>query len=121
MDVDAFVQRDSIVTIPKGISDSDAISTAVAVLCGVHCSLPLSLPSSSSSNDNNSTTGNNNNNNNNNNKFKGKKAVVLGGGDYACFIAKALDVLGAQVSLVTTRPMSLKDTPLNPLRGTNGE
>ena len=49
------------------------------------------------------------------------KAVVLGGGDYACYLAKALDVLGADVTLVTTRPMALKDTPLNPLRDANGK
>jgi len=46
--------------------------------------------------------------------------VLLGGGEYACVFANAsyaMDSLGADGSLVTsTRPMSLKDTPLNPLR-----
>lgn len=32
-----YVYKDSIATIPKGISDADAISTASAALCGVHC------------------------------------------------------------------------------------
>ncbi len=50
-----------------------------------------------------------------------KKTVILGGGDYACFTAKALSSMGQDVYLVTTRPMSLKDTPLNPLRGSKGE
>jgi hypothetical protein len=42
--------------------------------------------------------------------------VLLGGGEYACVFANAsyaMDSLGADGSLVTsTRPMSLKDTPL---------
>ena len=50
--------------------------------------------------------------------------VLLGGGEYACVVANAsyaMDSLGADGSLVTsTRPMSLKDTPLNPLRDSNG-
>ena len=46
------------------------------------------------------------------------QTVVLGGGEYACFTANGLSVLGANVNLVTTRPMALKDTPLNPLRDT---
>lgn len=51
-----------------------------------------------------------------------QQTVVLGGGDYACFTARALsDGFGVDVNLVTTRPMSLKDTPLNPLRGSKGE
>jgi len=84
------VYTDSIAVIPNGISIDDAISTASAALCGVHCGL----------------------------SEKGRKTVILGGGDYACFTAKALsDGLGMDVNLVTTRPMSLKDTPLNPLRG----
>ena len=48
------------------------------------------------------------------------RVVVLGGSEYACFVANAMDSLGADVSLVTTRPTSLKDTPLNPLRDSNG-
>jgi hypothetical protein len=102
IDEDVFVQRDSIAKIPSSISDSDAISTATSALAGVRCSLPYKK----------STLDEN---------YKGKKVVVLGGGDFAGFTAKALDCLGAEVSLVTTRPMSLKDTPLNPLRNTNSK
>jgi len=89
-----WVYTDSIATIPKSVNDNDAISTASAALCGAHCGIA-----------------------NNVNVERGDgKVVILGGGDYACFIAKAMAALGVQVNLVTTRPMSLKDTPLNPLR-----
>lgn len=85
------IYKDSITTIPKTISDEDAISTAAAAL-SVRCASGDSHQCDS---------------------------VILGGGDYACFVAKALSCLAKKnrVSLVTTRPMSLKDTVLNPLRG----
>jgi len=112
IDVDIYVKKDSLAVIPKGISDEDAISTASAALAGVYCSLPVDdlIGSSSTSTSTSSSTSN-----------EKKKAVVLGGGDYACFAAKALDALGIQVTMVTTRPMSLKGTPLNPLYQSNGE
>eukprot|EP00979_Chaetoceros_neogracilis_P008515 scaffold1895_cov222-Chaetoceros_neogracile.AAC.6 len=102
IDDDVYIKNDSLAIIPKGISDEDAIYTASASLAGIYCSLPvddLVAPS----------------------HVDKKKAVVLGGGDYACFVAKALDSLGIDVTMVTTRPMSLKDTPLNPLYQSNGE
>ncbi len=105
MEEGTLVYKDSIATIPKSISDVDAISTAAAAL-SARCAYGSE---------------------------GGKcRTVVLGGGDYACFLAKAMECLnrtsrsgdkngdGAAVSLVTTRPMSLKDTPLNPLRQTSG-
>lgn len=108
IDKDVYIHKDSMVIIPKGISDHDAISTASASLAGVYCSvgpLPSSPPMDKTQS---------------NQQLKGiKKAVVLGGGDYACFIAKALDCLDVKVTMVTTRPMSLKDTPLNPLYRSN--
>jgi Thioredoxin reductase len=100
IDDNVYIHKDSMVVIPKGISDYEAISTASAALAGVYCSFgPVDEKKSEAP----------------------KKAVVLGGGDYACFIAKALDCLGMQVTIVTTRPMSLKDTPLNPLYRSNGK
>jgi thiol-disulfide isomerase/thioredoxin len=95
VDEGVFLYADSVATIPKGITDADAISTAAAALCGVHCGMPIL-------DDGNLGT-----------------TVILGGGDYACFTAKALSTLGATVNLITTRPMQLKDTPLNPLRDTS--
>ena len=103
MEENVYIRKDSMVTIPDNISNEDAISTAVAALSGVRCSMPMSMSSMSME------------------SSSSLKAVVLGGGDYACYLAKALDVLGADVTLVTTRPMSLKDTPLNPLRDANGK
>lgn len=102
VDENVFIQKDSMVKIPKGISDHDAISTASAALSGVYCSL-VPPPSKMNARP----------------EEMKKKAVVLGGGDYACFIARALDCLGVGVTIVTTRPMSLKDTPLNPLYRSN--
>lgn len=105
IDDNIYIHKDSMVKIPKGISDHDAISTASAALAGVYCSFgPMDEKVSDSQQ-----------------QQPPKKAVVLGGGDYACFIAKALDCLGVKVTLVTTRPMSLKDTPLNPLYRSNGK
>lgn len=99
---ETYIYKSSKCTIPKGISDEDAISTAAASLSSVYCAYDYD------------TKGNL--------LPRGKrKAVVLGGGDYACFIAKALDALGVNCTMVTTRPMSLKDTPLNPLYQSNGE
>jgi thiol-disulfide isomerase/thioredoxin len=95
VDEGVFLYADSVATIPKGITDADAISTAAAALCGVHCGMPLLDDGSLGT------------------------TVILGGGDYACFTAKALSTLGAKVNMITTRPMQLKDTPLNPLRDTS--
>jgi len=99
LDDDTAVYADSVAQIPKDISDADAIATAAAALCGVHCGMPKPGKKDES-------------------KQIGR-AVVLGGGDYACFTARGLSAKGADVSLVSTRPMSLKDTPLNPLYNTN--
>ena len=139
IDDNVCIQKDSIVNIPKGISDSDAISTAVAALAGVRCSFPKKLALLSDEDqdehehehvidDNGTRSTNGEGKSNTKTKTKatdveeGGKArvVVLGGSEYACFVANAMDSLGADVSLVTTRPMSLKDTPLNPLRDSNG-
>lgn len=98
---DTAVYLDSVATVPNGISDADAISTAAAALCGIHCGMPAKKNVGAEK------------------ESAGfGKAVVLGGGDYACFTAKGLSELGAEVIVVTTRPMQLKDTPLNPLQGT---
>ena len=68
--------QDSIAIIPPTSKESDAdiISTAAASLLGVHSST------------------------------KRKKAVIVGGGDYAVFLAKALVALDVKTYLVTARP-----------------
>lgn len=34
------VYKDTVVTIPKGVSENDAMSTAAACLVGIHCGVP---------------------------------------------------------------------------------
>lgn len=81
---DLQLYRDSIATLPKKLSDADAISTAATSLLGVHCSnLPLTAEDDAK---------------------RRKKVVIVGGGDYAQFLAKALVGLGNEVSLVSARP-----------------
>lgn len=100
---ETYIYKSSKCPIPNNISEQDAISTAAASLSSVYSAYDFDSQGNVLLDD------------------KEKKAVVLGGGDYACFIAKALDALGVNTTMVTTRPMSLKDTPLNPLYQSNGE
>ena len=37
---DVILYTDSVAELPPDISDEDAISTAAAALCGVHCGMP---------------------------------------------------------------------------------
>ena len=90
--------KDSIAKVPNSVSDEDAISTCIAALTGVHCAyfdpdreedkvvkgvggsdddfiLPLDLGNDHGDGDGSSDK-------------VGKKVVVLGGGDYASFIAE---------------------------------
>ena len=124
IDDNVYLDPDSVAIIPNGISDVDAISTAVAALSGVRCSLPSEYFKSKNE-DLDGEEENAEPKEGEDDSIGGKeikfKAVILGGGDYACFIAKALDVCGLAVSLVTTRPMALKETALNPLFESNGE
>jgi len=77
IDKDVQLYQDSIAVIPASlkVSDADIISTAATSLLGVHSS---------------STTR--------------KRAVIVGGGDYAIFLAKALVALNVKTHLVTARP-----------------
>jgi len=77
IDKDIQLYQDSIAVIPTSlkVSDADIISTAATSLLGVHSS---------------STTR--------------KRAVIVGGGDYAIFLAKALVALNVKTHLVTARP-----------------
>jgi len=78
---DLQLYRDSVAVIPSTLSPADAISTATISLLGVHCSTS-SLPSSTEEG----------------------KVVIVGGGEYASFLAKAHVGLGNKVSLVSARP-----------------
>ena len=94
------------------------VSTAVAALAGVQCSFPPKLARALLSDENQDQDDREHDDNGLNIDDNGGKArvVLLGGGEYACVFANAsyaMDSLGADGSLVTsTRPMSLKDTPL---------
>jgi len=81
IDQDLHLYKDSIAILPSKLSPADAISTAATSLLAVHCSSLNSLKQ----------------------KKKGK-IVIVGGGEYAIFLAKALVGLGSKVSLVTARP-----------------
>lgn len=83
---DLHMYQDSIAIIPSKVSPSDAISTAATSLLGVHCSSSVSSLQNQQQN------------------AKPKKIVIVGGGDYAQFLTKALIGLGNQVSLVSARP-----------------
>lgn len=83
------VYKDSLATIPNSISDEDAISTAIAAITGIHCAIYNPTPindklvknvGGSSENFISSATKSNN--------IDNKKAVVVGGGDYASFVAE---------------------------------
>ena len=55
-----YVYTDSITSIPKYINDNDAISTASAALCGIHCGMPLMISDDNDNEDDNGTKDNNN-------------------------------------------------------------
>ena len=81
------VYKHTMATIPQSVSDNDALSTAAAAVVGVHCALPRvgGVGGSDSSND----------------VFYSGKAVIIGGNDYACFLADAMASLGIEVSIVS--------------------
>ena len=73
---DADLYRDSLAVLPSSCSETDAISTASASLLGVHCGGARG----------------------------GGKVVIVGGGDYAAFLAAAHAQLGRDVALVSAQP-----------------
>ena len=82
------IYKDSLATIPQSLSDEDAISTFVASLAGIHCSYydPVSPDGTIITNIGGSSeiflsAGDST-------KDLNKKAVVVGGGDYASFVAE---------------------------------
>ena len=85
-DVDVYAH--TIANIPNKVTDSDALSTAAASLVGIHCAIPK--------------VGGVGGSDNSNDVFYTGKAVVVGGNDYACFVADGLATLGIDVSLVST-------------------
>jgi len=100
-----FIYEDSMAHIPKSISDSDAISTCAASLVGIHCAVHDPLKS---------------------NIVKGvggsqdefvapiadvneKKVAIMGGGEYACFLADGVSIIGASVTQVTASKIKARN------------
>lgn len=81
------VYKHTIATIPQSVSDNDALSTAAAAVVGVHCALPR--------------VGGVGGSDNSNDVFYSGKSVIIGGNDYACFLADAMASLGIEVSIVS--------------------
>ena len=97
------IYKHTMATIPSNISDMDALSTAAATVVGVHCAIPkVEDIGGSSSGLLAAAQETNDNSNIDTSMFYSGKAVVLGGNDYAIFIANGLATLGIYVSLVTT-------------------
>ncbi len=81
------VYKHTIATIPQSVSDNDALSTAAAAVVGVHCALPR--------------VGGVGGSDNSNDVFYSGKSIIIGGNDYACFLADAMASLGIEVSIVS--------------------
>ena len=97
------IYKHTMATIPSNISDMDALSTAAATVVGVHCAIPkVEDIGGSSSGLLAAARETNDDSNIDTSIFYSGKAVVLGGNDYAIFVANGLATLGINVSLVTT-------------------
>lgn len=101
------IYKHTMATIPSNISDMDALSTAAATVVGVHCAIPKVEDIGGSGGVLAAQETNDNSNNIDTTIFYSGKAVILGGNDYAIFIANGLATLGIHVSLVTTAANSV--------------
>ncbi len=104
-----ILYRDSIAILPpssKTISDADAISTASVALLGVHCALPLGAIDRMQLANNRSEGESEKRVEKAVAKVADKrgKAVIVGGGDYAVYLCKAMVACDVQTSLVSDRP-----------------
>lgn len=93
------VYKHTMATIPDKVSDGDAMSTAAAALVGIHCGIPKVDMLAGSSDE----------------VFYSGKAVVMGGNDYATFIADGLATLGIETSLVSTGGAKTKNNQVDVL------
>lgn len=86
------IYKDSLATIPKSISDDDAISTAIASMASVHCAVHNPIPANDKIVQNVGGSSENFVSNVStkieNNTIDNKIAVVVGGGDFASFVAE---------------------------------
>jgi hypothetical protein len=77
-----IVYEDSLAVIPQKVSDVDAISTYIASFSSIHCALPIIEEEEN---------------------VGGRKAVVLGSSDLACFSAEGLACMGMDVFMVNNK------------------
>ena len=89
-DEDLHLYKDSIAVLPPKVSPADAISTAAASLLGVHCSGIRSRRRK---------------------RNEKEKIAIVGGGEHATFLARALVVVGNEVALVSAQPPWSLPTP----------
>ncbi|KAL7490228.1 hypothetical protein ACHAW6_016017 [Cyclotella cf. meneghiniana] len=87
------VYKHTVAKIPVGISDNDAMSTAAACLVGIHCGAPRVVGVGGSGEEEG---------------FYSGKAVVVGGNEYASFLAEGLAVLGIETFLVSNGAAKMK-------------
>lgn len=104
-----FLYRDSIAILPpspKIVSDADAISTASVALLGVHCALPPGAIDRLQFANNKSGEESEDKVKESVAKVEDKRgrSVIVGGGDYAIYLCKAMVACGIQTYLVSDRP-----------------
>ncbi|KAL9184199.1 hypothetical protein ACHAXT_002285 [Thalassiosira profunda] len=98
------VYAHTVATIPEKVSDWDAMATAAAAAVGIHCAVPR-VEGVGGGDDGVF--------------YSGKVmllAVVIGGNDYAIFLAEGLATLGIEVSLVSTGGTKTKNAQVNVLQ-----
>ncbi len=83
------VYKDSLAKIPNSVSDEDAISTTIASLAGIHCAAYNPIPVDNKIVKNIAgSTENFMSSKRESATIENKKAVVIGGGDFASFVAE---------------------------------
>ncbi|GFH51760.1 hypothetical protein CTEN210_08236 [Chaetoceros tenuissimus] len=94
------LQKDSVAVVPRRISDEDAMSTLFASLTGVHCAFHDPIR-----NDGRVVEGVGGSNDDfmvsSDMDTEGKKVVILGGGEYSCFITDSIATLGGDAQQIT--------------------
>lgn len=90
------VYTHTMAAIPSKVSDADAMSTAAAAVVGIHCAIPKVEEVGGGDE-----------------VFYSGKAIVMGGNDYAVFLADGLATLGIETSLVSSGGPKTKNKQVN--------
>jgi len=105
IDDNVHVYTDSLATIPNFVSDEDAISTCAASLVGVHCSMHNPVPANDKIVQNIGGSDEVFESSVETEDEKKKNIIVVGGGDYASFVADGLAAVGVAVTQVSTNKL----------------